>query len=369
MPYGDLHALDSIRLFGQLIMAEAIDREPLTPLDENKADVLQLFGDLVVPFGDDGTLTLRGGRQLLIYGAGRLVDVRYGPNVLQPFDAVKAIIKTGPWRVEPFYSRPVAVDTGAFDDKISDASHFWGAYFTRNLPGIFASAENVSAGVDVYYFGLDRDRAVFNRTSGDELRHTVGARFFGKSQNWDWDFEGFYQFGQFASGNIRAWSFASHFGHTFRHLWFSPRAGFKANVISGDENADDKDIETFNPLFPKGKYFGELTPLGPQNLVNIQLDLSLSLTDKWTFLFSVVPYWRYSSDDAIYDLGGNVVRPGGSSIARFIGVAWEWVLSYQFSRLLEGLISYSQFHAGDFIRESGPDKTIRFVGLELLFKF
>jgi hypothetical protein len=369
MPYADLHASNSIRLFGQLIIAEAIDREPVTPIDENRADVLQLFGDLVVPIGDDSTLTLRAGRQLLIYGSGRLVDVRYGPNVLQPFDAVTAIIKKKTWRVDAFYSRPVSVDVGVFDDKINDASRFWGAYLTCNLPKILAPTENGRAGIDIYYFGLDRDRAVFNGRAGDEQRHTLGARFFGKAENLDWDFEGFYQFGQFASGDIRAWSFASHVGYTFRHLRFSPRAGLKANIISGDKNPNDRDIETFNPLFPKAKYFGELTPLGPQNLINGHLDLSLSLTDKWKLLFSVVPYWRYSSEDAIYDIGGNIVRPGGGSTAPFIGVVWEPVLSYQFSRILEGLISYSQFFAGDFIKETGPDRTIRFVTLELLFKF
>jgi hypothetical protein len=216
---------------------------------------------------------------------------------------------------------------------------------------------------------LGRDRAVFNGRAGDELRHTFGARFFGKADSLDWDIEGFYQFGRFASGDIRAWSFASHVGYVFRHLRFSPRVGLKANVISGDKNPNDSDIETFNPLFPKAKYFGELTPLGPENLINGHLDLSLSLIDKWNFLFSVVPYWRYSSDDAIYDIGGNIVRPGGGSTAHFIGVIWEPVLSYQFSRILEGLVSYSQFLAGDFIRETGPDKTIRFVGMELLFKF
>jgi hypothetical protein len=368
IPYADLHASDSIRLFGQLIMADAIDREPVTPVDENRADVLQLFGDLVVPVGYRGTLTLRGGRQLFIYGSGRLVDVRYGPNVLRPFDAVKAIIDMWPWRVDTFYSRPVAVDVGEFDDKMDDA-HFWGLYLTRNVTRVFASPEKGGAGIDIYYLGLARDRAVFNGRAGDERRHTLGVRFFGKAKNWDWDFEGFYQFGEFDSGDIRAWSFASHFGYTFRHLRFSPRAGLKVNFISGDENADDRDIETFNPLFPKGKYFGELTPLGPQNLINVHLDLSLSLTDKWKFLFSVVPYWRYSSDDAIYDISGNIVRPGGESNARFIGAVWETVLSCRFSREVEGLISYSQFHAGDFIRKTGPDKTIRFAGLELLFKF
>ncbi len=369
LPYADFHASDSIRLFSQWIIADAIDREPLTPVDENKADFLQLFVDLAVPVGGGTTLTLRGGRQLLSYGSGRLVDVRYGPNVLRPFDAAKAMVKTGSWRVDTFYSSPVAVDTGAFDDETSNDTRFWGTYLTRILAGASASKKNESAGLDLYYLGLDRDKAEFNQRTGDELRHTLGTRFFGNTQGWDWDLEGFYQFGRFASGDIRAWSFASHVGYTFHQLWFSPRAGIKANVISGDEDADDKDIETFNPLFPKGKYFGELTPLGPQNLINIQLDLSLSLTEKWKFLFTVTPYWRYSTDDAIYDIAGNVVRPSGSSKERFIGVVWEPVLSYQFSRSWEGLVSYSQFHAGDFIRETGPDKTIRFVGLELLFRF
>jgi hypothetical protein len=369
LPYADLHAFDSIRLFGQLIMAEAVDRDPVTPADRNRADVLQLFGDLVFPVGGDGSLTLRGGRQLLIYGSGRLVDVKYGPNVLQPFDAVKASFNTGPWQCDVLYSRPVAVDIEAFDDRSDEDSRFWGIYLTRNLTGNLITPENEKAGVDIYYFGLDREEALFNGKVGDELRHTLGVRFFGEAKNWDWDTEGFYQFGDFASGDILAWSVASSFGYTLRELPFSPRAGLKVNLISGDENPADRDIETFNPLFPKGKYFGELTPLGPENLINVHPNLTLSLTEKLEFFLSAISYWRYSTDDAIYDLGGNIVRPDNGSDARFIGMQWESVASYRFSRTLEGLISYSQFHAGDFIKETGPEKTIRFVGLELLFKF
>jgi len=42
-----------------------------------------------------------------------------------------------------------------------------------------------------------------------------------------------------------------------------------ATVPSGDNNPNDKDLQTFNPLFPKGKYFGELSLLGPYNLINL----------------------------------------------------------------------------------------------------
>lgn len=369
LPYADLHAFDSLRLFGQFIIAEAVDREPVTPLDQDRADVLQLFGDLIIPAQTDGNLTLRVGRQLLIYGSGRLVDVRYGPNVLRPFDAARLVFETGPWRCDAFYSRPVALDVDSFDDKINETASFSGVYLTRDLTEILALPGNGSAGIDAYYFVLDREGAVFNAKIGDELRHTLGVRFFGAAENWDWDFEGFYQFGEFASGDILAWSFASSSGYTFRDLPFSPRTGLKVNFISGDENPDDGDIGTFNPLFPKGKYFGELTPLGPENLINIQPSLTLGLTDKLQLLFSTVLYWRYSADDAIYDLGGSIVRPAGASKAYFIGTEWEAVVSYKFTRTLEGSVSYSQFHAGEFIQQTGPDRTMRFVGAELLFKF
>ena len=41
------------------------------------------------------------------------------------------------------------------------------------------------------------------------------------------------------------------------------------------------------------------------------------------------PYWRYSANDAVYGLGGNIVRasdsdPGDSSNARFVGTQLEF---------------------------------------------
>ena len=43
----------------------------------------------------------------------------------------------------------------------------------------------------------------------------------------------------------------------------APRAMMRLNVISGDRNAQDRTLGPFNALFPKGKYFGELSPVGP----------------------------------------------------------------------------------------------------------
>src|SRR5688572_22528068 len=81
LPLADLHVGDNLRFFGQLISALASDVDlPLSPVDEDRLDVLQAFADLRFPLGPDerATLTVRPGRQLLTYGSGRLIDIRYG---------------------------------------------------------------------------------------------------------------------------------------------------------------------------------------------------------------------------------------------------------------------------------------------------
>lgn len=45
------------------------------------------------------------------------------------------------------------------------------------------------------------------------------------------------------------------------------------------------------------------------------------------------------------------------------------VLEYEYSRTLGFLVSYSQFRVGHYIKETGPSKTVHFVGMELEFRF
>jgi hypothetical protein len=49
-----------------------------------------------------------------------------------------------------------------------------------------------------------------------------------------------------------------------------PAGSLTADVISGDADQNDEKLGTFNPLFPKGKYFGALSPIGPRNLIHLR---------------------------------------------------------------------------------------------------
>jgi hypothetical protein len=371
LPLADLHLGDNVRFFGQLVSAFAYGLDlPKSPVDEDRLDVLQGFADLRLPLGRDekSALTLRLGRQLLTYGSGRLIDVRYGVNVLRTFVAAKAFIETDRWRLDAFYARPVDDPPAAFDDRADNRQSVWSLY------GTLKPQPHSPLGLDLYYIGYLNEDAVFADRMGRELRHTLGARLFGEARGWDWNFEFFYQFGDFgaggANGNISAWSVASDTGYTFQDVPLKPRLALRANVISGDRDPDDRDVQTFNPLFPKAKYFGELTPIGPSNLIHVNPYLTLQLTKDLQLTSNVAFYWRESEGDGIYALGGtDLLRAGGRSDSRYIGTQAELVLEYQVNRHLSVLGSYSIFTAGGFIEDTGPDETIQFAGFELMYRF
>ena len=122
-------------------------------------------------------------------------------------------------------------------------------------------------------------------------------------------------------------------------------------------------------MFPKGKYFGELTLLGPENLMNLHSTLDLQLGSGWSLGFAGMAFWRESTGDGIYDLGGNLIRDDGGSNARFIGTQGEVVLNYEFSRNVNAMLSYSRFFPGAFIDDTGPSDAVDFVGTELNLQF
>lgn len=371
LPLADLHVGRNVRLFSQLIGAAVYDLDiPRSPVDEDRLDLLQGFADLRLRPGEKErpSLTLRLGRQLLTYGSGRLIDLRYGPNVLQSFDAAKAFVATDRWRLDLFYARPVDHRLGEFDDRTDDRQAVWSLY------GTLKPRPDAPLGLDLYYIGYRNQDAVFAATTGRELRHTLGARLFGESRGWDWNFEFFYQFGDFDSpggdGDILAWSVASDTGYTFEQAPLVPRLALRANIISGDRDPGDPDIQTFNPLFPKGKYFGELSPIGPSNLIHVNPYALFHLTEQLQLMGNVAFYWRQSKDDGVYALGGmDLLRAADGSDSRYIGTQAELLLEFQVNRHLSVAGSCSLFTAGGFIEDTGADETIRFVGLESMYRF
>ena len=364
MLHADMHVREWFRTFVQFKSGLEAGREGgPRPTDRDEADLHQAFFDVRVPLPETNSLTLRVGRQELAYGSSRLISVRESPNVRQSFDGVKAILEMGRTRVDAFAVKPVETNPGVFDDGPEPDEKFWGIYGVTPLPAVRG------ANVDFYYLGLERKDAEFNQGTARELRHTIGTRLWGKAHQIDYNFEFVYQFGTFGRGDISAWTAASDTGYTFESTPWRPRLGFKADITSGDQNPNDHDLETFNPLFPRGAYFSETALIGPANHIDLHPSLELKpierlkLTLDWDF------FWRESTRDAIYGNGVNVVVPAGSSRDHYVGNQVQVLTEWQLQRHVTLSAAYAHFFAGGFLKDSTPGKDVDYASAWLTFKF
>jgi hypothetical protein len=369
LPYADLHLGSSVRAFAQLsITYEAGNALPKSPVEESGVDVAQAFVELSAPLkleGTDSSMSVRAGRQLLSYGAGRLIAPRYRPNVVQAFDGGFGTLTLGnEWTLDAFYAHPVAQGLADFDDESGDQS-IWALYAVHKELATFGGR----SAVDLYYIGYRDGDARFDQGRAPEERHTVGARLAGRAGNWDWDWEGMYQFGSFGSGQISAWSIATRTGYTWSHLRSAPRLMLDAAAMSGDADRANADLQTFNSLFPNGSFFGELTPVGPYNLITAGPTGSLRIAKDVELEAQALFHWRESLGDGIYNVPGFLVRSEAGSRARRIGTQGSLSVTWSPARTFDLKATFGFFEAGPFLEDTGPAKTTHFLGAEARFRY
>ena len=362
--HGDLELGPIFRVFGQLFSSWESGREGgPSPVDENELALQNAFLDVRLSLNAKTKLTLRGGRQELDYGSGRLVDVRDGPNVRRSFDAARVIVELPDWRVDALAGRPRAVESGAFDDEADEDEALWGLYATGDQPPLpFGS-------LDLYYLGFHDEAGSFQQGTDEERRHSLGLRLWGARNGWDWNWEGVYQFGSFGDGDIRAWTLASQTGYTWSDMPWRPRLALSANVASGDDDPDDADLGTFNALFPRGNYFSEAAVLGPRNFFNLHGFLTVEPLGDLSLTGDFNAFWRLNTEDGVYSPSGQLIRAANGSDERFVGSALSLTAEYAVSRRLDLTAIYTRFFAGDFIEDTGSSEDIDFLELTARYRF
>ena len=88
-------------------------------------------------------------------------------------------------------------------------------------------------------------------------------------------------------------------------------------MTSGDGNRRDDVLATFNPLFPKGAYFGLIAPVGPLNHSDLHPSIAFVLPKGWSVSASWLFFWRTTADDGLYAVPGTLLRPCGGNAGAF----------------------------------------------------
>lgn len=355
--HADLHLGERFRFFSEFASSLVNGRNggARPGLDEEKMYVHQGFFDLGLWKSGQNSLTLRAGRQEVALGSQLLVSTRDGRNIRRSLDGARLTWVKGGWTVDLFALRPVLDKSGYFDDPANHASSFWAAYAVH--PFGFLPHGNI----DLYYMGLDNKSVPFNgKGTGREQRETIGTRLWGTTGNWDYNDEFAFQWGWFASGDIRAWAVSMENGYRIEQAPLSPRFGLRAVAFSGDQNPSSRNVGTFNSIYEKGPYFTYAELFARRNLVALQPSADLKLTKSLSLLFNPAFFWRESSSDGLYSVGNAVIVSGSKSNSRYIATQVSAQAQWKMTRNLTWFTEYGHFFSGDFLKQSTPGKNINY---------
>ncbi|MBS7253647.1 alginate export family protein [Flavobacterium branchiicola] len=361
--HADIHLGKTFRIFAQLRSALEDGRENgARGIDEDQLNVQNLFLDVNVWQQKDKKITVRAGRQELDYGSGRLISVREGPNARLYFTGGKLMYSSARLSIDAFAMMADTIYTGVFDNKMSKQLNLWGAYSKIIIPK--------AGNVDLYYLGFRRDLSVFEEGIAPERRHTIGSRFWKYGGGFIYNLEAAYQFGTFGSGNINAWTGSIDIGYMFENTKFKPTINLRNDYISGDKNQGNGNLQTFNPLYPKGGYFGFSPQVGPVNLIDIHPYATMDLLPTLKMQVDVVFNWRYSTQDGVYRPSGILNLRGSDSNERYIGTAYLANFTYSVNKYISVVSGIQYFKTGAFINDVIPNsKDGVFFNARLGFKF
>ena len=238
-----------------------------------------------------------------------MISVREGPNSRQAFDAMKIMYKKNNLTADAFYGYHVKNRFGNFNDNMETDTKLFGFY--SSVKGV-----KYLGNIDVYFFNIQKSNSTYNTVSGEENRNTVGSRIWGAFSNWNYDMEAAYQFGKFDRKNIRVFTFSINNFFNYKLNNRIQKIGFKTEYISGDKMQNDGYVGTFNPLFPRGAYFGLAALIGPSNLIYVHPFLEFHLTQKLNFNIDYDMFWRASENDAVYQPNVSVLFNSSESTSR-----------------------------------------------------
>jgi hypothetical protein len=318
-------------------------------------------------------LSLKVGRQELIYGEERLVGASAWNNIGRVFDAAKVRWET-PWFGADFFaSRVVIPEDGRFNVN-NDYEWFSGVYATinhvpKNLMEVYFLSRNAST------------KAIAAEPSPQAPQpsardiYTVGGRVKsrpGEFGNWDYTVEGAYQFGNFK--DLRkginsprldqdAFMFVAQGGYTFKDAWATPRLGAEYAFGSGDNDPNDNKHGTFDNLFPTNhKFYGFMDFFSLQNVHDVRAIFQLKPHARVSVSLEGHGFWLANTHDNFYNSGGTPrggISSGGgagygidASYSSFVGTEVELVAGWAVTRFAQLEAGYGHFFTGRYIDQS-----------------
>lgn len=341
-----------------------------TGLDpNNRIDIHQAYVDIRKLFTPN--LTVRVGRQEIIWGDHRIMGDFGWSNIGITWDAIKAMWDTERYGFEAFGAivrKSSLVDAGWYGasprDRDDDDRQVYGGMFTfkKLIPQgklqLMYLTDNDQA-------ELSNDRGGFDETPGPggigELEvHDVGFRAEGKiGKPIDYFAEYHFQTGEFRGRAHEAMAGAIGAGYQFQNVMWKPRIGYEFDWSPGDGGPQRGKHRTFHNLYPTNHaHYGYIDMMSWKNMIAHKGSIKVFPTKKLT---AWVDFWNFSLDntnDGWYNAGQVgllMMSPtSGGEVGNHLGNEIDLTLKYDLYKNVGILAGYSRFISGTFIRKLAP---------------
>ncbi len=357
--HGDLQLHSNFRVFAQINNTVRFwNPNPITnQVDQNTLSFHQWFADLKLA----DKLVLRLGRQELLFGQERFIASREGPNNRQSFVGAHVIHQAKRIRTDLFYTHPIRLNQGAFDDEKS----------TEKLAGLHVKYDRVLKllNADAFYYYFESKAREYYSSIGAEKRHTVGVHLYSNPQRFNYDFEFSRQMGTFKSLDIRAmmavWDV---------NLAIMPHRyiGFSGNYVPGDQSNQDKQLNTFNTLFARPP-FGQTVALNISNTLNLSPYIRYQNGTKWIATARASFVQRTSAYDGVYTPNMSQLRPYDTKkmtsdalkLCDIYAVDVNYVPTKHY--FFQAELGYCK--AGTYLKETGAGENVIYFAIRNAIKF
>ena len=362
--------------------AQNDDRKP-SP-DSDTFDLYQAYLRIGNP--KEFPVSLKLGRQEMIYGDERLIGNADWNNIPRSFDAAKLRYENDIFWVDGFAALPVIPR----DDRFNRSNEH------DILSGVYASTKKLLPKTETQFYFLARNTSTdsptfltktLNGLASPRDIYTAGGRLKsaqGEFGPWDFDAEAAYQFGRFKIGagtkSLDQEAFASHVagGYTWTNTFGKPRVGLEYNYASGDSDPTDDKHETFDNLFPTNhKYYGYMDFVSWQNIHDLRLSTSIKPYSKLTLNGDVHAFFLADNNDFFYTVAGTPRTAGGygikSTAGSYVGTEIDLIATFTLKPYLVFQGGYGHFFVGEYVENSlkttGGSKDADWVYAQAVFNF
>ena len=368
--------------FGDERFASAAAGKGLTERD-GPIDIHQVY--LFVGNHKEFPVSLKLGRQELVYGDQRLVGHFRWNNNARTFDAAKvrwqnALFGVDVWTGGVVYNDHINLN------KANSQDHFSGAYF--NFPTLakneiveaYLLARNVERGIAAdNWSGV----AAPFRFPGAQDLYTAGLRIKSKPlayDAWDYGVELMYQFGNRAAVfpattvaaalaaprlDQKAYAAILQGGYTWTENAWQPRLALIYSYASGDRNTGDGESNTFQNLFATTHlFYGYMDLNSLQNLHDVRLaytvkpkaNISLAAEVHLQRLDRTSDFW-YNVAGVPRNFTGATAGSGGGyrinpTYSRKLGTEVDLVAAWTFQPYAQLETAVAHYYRGDYIKQS-----------------